>query len=451
MSHKVSIPNSGKGIDALMNTAIAKVPDQYALGEIKTGRHYHYTSMEMLLRHLRFITDADDAPVTVPKSIIVQYPAAVFAAFKPYWGSTRDSFLSIELQKQADIDQIPAVASFLGTLNEMCGDPSSQCSGTIRYHFYRKQSLAEIKASLAPQLLVAKSNDQDNEIALNQLERMLHYWANEELWNNQEYQQLNRQSKEAELPLAGFYRKRLGFTQARAIECAKAALAFISKEYLGECAYSTTNENSATLAYQTFSTPNMSLSDMERQLAGKTLTEEELPQALRLAILNRADIKVIDWLIKQGAPVTAGREPPLFTAVLRPEVVSALLKAGADVNETNPIGKTALIQAAQYNAGDTIKILIEAGADVKHSMVSADCKEATDANTSCDFNYTIGSRTPLMYATAFSDYPTITYLLSKGADKSTADSNGDTAVKYLSWNKRLSKADRNRLVHTLSR
>ena len=137
--------------------------------------------------------------------------------------------------------------------------------------------------------------------------------------------------------------------------------------------------------------------------------------------------------------------------MLRPEVVSALLKAGADANEINTVGKTALIQAAQFNAGDTIKLLVAAGADVNHSMVKADAKEAQDANATCEFNYTVGSRTPLMYAAAFSDSANISYLLSKGSDKSAVDSNGKKARNYLSWNKKLSKADSDQLLQTLAR
>lgn len=450
MSRKVTIAQAGKRIDALMNAAIANVSDQFALGEIDRSKHYHYKDMQMFLKHFRFITDADGSPVTIPSSIFSQYPAAAFEAFQPYWGSTRDSYLPIEWRKQDDIKELPVVSSFISTLEEMFGNPGSNCTGTIRYLYYRKQALALLEAGLAPQLFYANSKNKAEAFATQNLKNFLETWANEQLWNKQTWQQLNQQSQAAELPLAKFYQKRFGFRLDKAVAVARAALAGICLAYLDNYSIHTVNESRAGLVYQIFSRHQLSLDDMERQLGGKILTKEELAQALRLAILNDDGVEVINGIIKQGAPLAGGKEPPLFTAVMRPEVVSALLKAGADVNETNPIGKTALIQAAQFNASDTIKILLNFGADINHAMVKAGGEEAAAANSNCDFNYTIGSRTPLMYAAAFSGYPVIMYMLSKGADKSAVESEGATALKYLNWNKKLSKTERARLLQTLA-
>jgi hypothetical protein len=54
-----------------------------------------------------------------------------------------------------------------------------------------------------------------------------------------------------------------------------------------------------------------------------------------------------------------------------------------------------------------------------------------------------------MYACAFSDYPTIMYLVDKGADKKALDSDKHKAVTFLSWNKRLTKAEKQKLEHSL--
>jgi hypothetical protein len=443
------VPNAAKRIDALMNAAISKASSMDNLGDIKAGTHYHYTDMAMLLSHLRFITDADGGP-TIPSSMFEKFPAEAFEAFGPYWGSTRDGFLAVEVQKKDEVGNIPAVAAYLRTLDSMFGNPSSDCSGTIRNRFYRLQALGSIEASLAPQLFVKTAKDPDIEVTYLQLERFLQTWANAELWNNQTYQQLVRQSKAAEAPLAALYRQHFKMSQSESAECAKAALSGLRLAYFDSYSQSNVSDTRGTIAYPIFSLRGLTLTDMQRQLGDKVMSKENLVQALSLAILNGADIQVIDWLIAHGAPISGGTEPPLFTAVLRPEVVSALLKAGANVNETSPIGKTALIQAAQFSAADTIKLLVASGADIKHSMVATDSKEASDANATCDFNYTIGSRTALMYAVAFSDYPTIMQLLQSGADKNAVDSKGDKSLKYLSWNTRLSKDEKAKLVQNLS-
>lgn len=449
MSQAVTVPNAAKRIDTLMNAAISKASTMDNLGDIKAGAHYHYTDMAMLLRHLRFITDADGGP-TIPSSMFEMFPAQAFEAFGPYWGSTRDGFLSVDVQKKDEVGNIPAVAAYLSTLELMFGNPSSNCSGSIRNRFYRLQALGSMEASLAPQLFVETAKDPDTAVTYLQLERFLQTWANAELWNNQTYQTLVRQSKAAEAPLAALYRQHFKMSQSKSAECAKAALCGLRLAYFDSYSQSDVSDTRGTIAYPIFSRRALTLTDMQQQLGDKDLSKENLVQALRLSILNGADIQVIDWLIAHGAPVSGGTESPLFTAVLRPEVVSALLKAGANVNETNAIGKTTLIQAAQFNATDTIKLLLSSGADVKHSMVATDSKEASDANATCDFNYTIGSRTALMYAAAFSDYPTIMELLKSGADKNAVDSKGDKSVKYLSWNTKLSKEDKAKLVQTLS-
>lgn len=450
ITHKVQTGQSGKEIDTLMDKAISEISDPDALGDVQPGKHYHYTSIKMLLRHMRFITDADGAPVQIPVSVFKQYPEEAFAAFQPYWGSRRDSFLPIEVSKQDDIDQLAAVQGYLGTLGTMCGDPYETCTGTIRYRFYRLQALADIQASLAPRLCLKEARSDEQELSQHQLDKFLHTWANQELWNWQTFQRLNREFKAAQMPLADFYQKRFKYSQAESTECAKAALQSIAMAYLGEYSSSIVEDSAKNTVYSIFSDGTLTLSSLDRQLNGKTLTQEELAEALRLATLNGTSMEVIDWILQKGAPVKGGSESPLFTAVLRPPVISALIKAGVDVNETNPIGKTALFQAAQYNAGETIRILLDAGADVKHTMIKSDSEEATKANESCEFNYTIGSRTPLMYAVAFCDYPTIMYLLRKGSDKAAVDSKGEKAIKYLSWNKILNKSDKARLIAELS-
>ena len=48
-----------------------------------------------------------------------------------------------------------------------------------------------------------------------------------------------------------------------------------------------------------------------------------------------------------------------------PEILSALLRAGADLNAKNKVGKTPLMYAAQYSKNpEVIKALLEAGAEV---------------------------------------------------------------------------------------
>jgi hypothetical protein len=87
-----------------------------------------------------------------------------------------------------------------------------------------------------------------------------------------------------------------------------------------------------------------------------------------------------------------------------------------------------------------MKILIAAGADVNQAMLAVDSEKAKALD--CGYNYSVGSRTPLMYAAWFSSAPAINLLLEHGASKTDVDSNGEIALKYLAKNKVLKAAEK---------
>jgi ankyrin repeat protein len=60
---------------------------------------------------------------------------------------------------------------------------------------------------------------------------------------------------------------------------------------------------------------------------------------------------------------TIGTKAPLVK-----EIVTLLISAQVDVNETNKQGYTALMNAAKRNYADTIELLIEAGADIRLAL-----------------------------------------------------------------------------------
>src|SRR5262249_57006486 len=106
-------------------------------------------------------------------------------------------------------------------------------------------------------------------------------------------------------------------------------------------------------------------------------------------------------------------------------------------------------QAVEFNWLGSVEKLCAAGAGIQHSMKSLDVNETSDLKYNPDYNYTVGGRTPLMYATAFAGYPVIRYLLDHGADKKAVDSSGTDARKYLAENKLISKAERADLMKKL--
>jgi hypothetical protein len=456
MSGKIAEHDSTDLIDTLMHAAVVQVCSSCAnpnsaVNEIfkLESEKRHYSNMSDLLYDLRSITDyGDSLGVSHPAWLFKEHPVEAFSAFSPRYGSSLDYGIGITLSAQDDIRKLPATASLIETLKVLCGRLAGQCEGTIRNYFGCLQQLAILEASLAPQVFLVPSNNDQPEsktfrVAEAELERFMKAWSDQELWNKQKYKEWMTDKERCTPELVDFYIKRLKLEPAKALICAKAAVNGISLGYLGSHERALV-DSANNAVHKMFSQPQLTCKKMN---ALPLRAKEELAEALRLAILNQADLAVIEDLVKLGAPVNGGRETPLFTAVLRPEVEELLLKAGAKVNETNPIGKTALIQAAQYNALESMKILVSAGADINHAMIAVDSEEAQKLN--CDYNYTIGSRTPLMYAAWFADYPAINYLIAMGADKAAVDSDGSTALKYLEKNKRITESEKDALAREL--
>lgn len=460
-TNKVPVQNRAGTVDALMNKAIHSklIDDTSAFGEeIDPQTKYHYDSLATLLKHLRMISDASysTAPAA-PVSIFKAHPREAFAAFDSLWGSRRDSYLETTWNRNSGIAKLPSVVKLIEIDSAILGDPPSSCTGTIIYAHLRRIALSDMKASLAPRIFLAGKSQEESEGGCDpDLGKFLTRWSNVELWNKVQWRNWNQLLPSAERELADYYVKEFGLSAADATKAANVALWHITSVYLSIFSSETLKEQVSSPIYQCFTRDQLTLEQMNVSLAGKTLDADEATAALSYSILNNAKMEVIEALIKNGAvlnpkpqeePVGAfeGGESPLFSSVLRPDVVSVLIKAGADVNYQNMVGKTALIQAIQYDALDTVKVLLAAGAKINEGMAPADGEGAGKANDTCFYNYTIGKRTPLMYACAFASAPLINHLLDSGAEKKARDSKGGTAESYLKDNKLLSDADRKAL------
>lgn len=436
-------------IDNLMNQAIAEAKSKDSLGDLDTEKKYHYKDLETLLTHLRFITDADGGP-QIPASIFRYYPIAAFKAWAPAWGSSRDGWLNVQAQPDLDVMKIPDVKDFVGLLDELFGNPNDACSGSIRSTYGRKQVLALMKASLGPTMFLPGSKAASEGIDP-ELNDFMENWSNEELWNKIKYKQYMLFKGKAQQALEKYYATRLQLTEDKAAECSKNAIETISAAYLSEYSHGTMRESRARPVYKVATNPKVTVSDLNKSLTEK-LRPEDLCDGLRYCILNDADVSAINWFISKGASVEQGRvEQPLFTAVLRPEVIDLLIKAGAKPTVANSVGKTALFQAVQFDSLESVKKLIGNGLKVSQTMVAVDSDAATEANASCLYHYSVGSRTPLHYAAMFASAPIIQYLVDQGANVSAKDSSGETAEAMIAKNKNLSHAERERLKAVLHR
>jgi hypothetical protein len=359
--------NEAAGLDAVAiqdnnsGGGVINIAEQEVIDLKSKKRHYH--DMFDFLEDLSSITRFDyDGGVSTPVWLFKEHPIEAFAAFAPRYGSSLDQGINLELATSDNVEHLPAVSRLISVLNDFCGSLSVACEGSVRFMFYSRQQLAGLMSSLAPSaflilarndhpggysLIGAYSDDTNGVQAADaELNEYMQAWSNEELWNKQKYNQWVS-AKKATIPeLSAFYVKHLSIAPAKAALYANAAVNGLSIAYLGSHEHGV-EEKAQERVYQIFCQPQLSKKEMEQRISSQPLSADELSDALRLAILNNASPEVIESLLKQGAQLQGVREPALFSAVLRPDVVSLLIKSGANVNEANPLGKTALIQAAQ--------------------------------------------------------------------------------------------------------
>ncbi|HTP58649.1 MAG TPA: ankyrin repeat domain-containing protein [Spirochaetia bacterium] len=137
---------------------------------------------------------------------------------------------------------------------------------------------------------------------------------------------------------------------------------------------------------------------------------------LMIAAGFNPDPLVIPALLKAGAQVNdtaqGGVTPLMYAAFNRnPQAVFDLLKAGAAVNARRPSGETALMIAAEYNPDLRVAAaLVQGGADVT----------ARDSN----------GRTALMYAAINQNPAVMSELITDGAKVADQDSRGMTPLMW---------------------
>ncbi|KAL3454105.1 ankyrin repeat-containing domain protein [Aspergillus insuetus] len=156
---------------------------------------------------------------------------------------------------------------------------------------------------------------------------------------------------------------------------------------------------------------------------------------LLLSAIRDDQLSSVQLLIQSGADVQYGNALQIAACREDPRFVECLLKAGADPNEYDGQGRTALHEAVLNGFIETITALIDGGADVNQPMRD---KTKTQSFWSRGVYNTLYGSTPLIQACGFSFFQPKSelavniarLLLSRGADPSLQDLSGMTALHY---------------------
>ncbi|MCP4354019.1 MAG: ankyrin repeat domain-containing protein [Proteobacteria bacterium] len=170
-----------------------------------------------------------------------------------------------------------------------------------------------------------------------------------------------------------------------------------------------------------------------------TVTEEELKSRLN------KDVKP-----SIGYYVTAA--PPIFHALGNHGLLKKMIKIGYDVNEKNWFSKTPLMTAAHLNNFETVKILVNAGANLEDEMgelnkiISNKMEDFNSYGSRCYYNVQRQNRTALMYATENASYELIKYLIDQGASTKAFDSQNNGIEFYLNKNEILTDKEKAKIL-----
>ena len=160
-----------------------------------------------------------------------------------------------------------------------------------------------------------------------------------------------------------------------------------------------------------------------RRRAGVSATNAEGRQPLHEAVEND-HTDTAEALLKAGAdPSVRCRankfRSPLFLACFNAEMTRVLLRFGADVEDRDPLGRTALHWAGERGDPDVVHALIEAGADLETRCLIV-------------YYYEIWLQfeglTPLHCAAICENIGTMAVLLCKGANINAKDAEGLTPL-----------------------
>ncbi|SDU04594.1 ankyrin repeat domain-containing protein [Halopseudomonas salegens] len=171
---------------------------------------------------------------------------------------------------------------------------------------------------------------------------------------------------------------------------------------------------------------------------------------LHSVVLNQAPLNVVNDFIdyetdtygRERRGLAAEDDSALMAAVYQPETLDLLLRRGFPVNHGNRWGRTALMNAAAANQPESVRRLLQAGADVH-----AQTRQVADAGVGGperEQAYT-GRQTALLLAAQQADQEVIRLLLDADAAKQAWSGYSRQVCQTLDGNQRLDSQQRSEL------
>lgn len=301
--------------------------------------------------------------------------------FKNFHPQNIQDYSLIDLNCKFSFKNNPITQKLYTLANEIRGS-NSACMGGEYFSDLRKFDFLLLKAALDP--LSYKENLQDAIILEEKFEKLKAYfrfWAYQSIGNFKLYKDFWKEYNNAINPLTMYFYNNFKMDKASAIYYASNALNEFLNWAVGE-----TKIFKDTSNFQKFVTNSKnSLTQIKEYIYANKISDLELNNGFKSALLNNRDVGIIAEFIKLGAKLNEGYESALFYALGNYDNVKFLLENGALVDYKNSFGKTALFYAVEYNNHEVAKLLIENGANINQKYINDNEKLSVAS---------IGSNTP---------------------------------------------------------
>lgn len=392
-----------------------------------------------------------------------KYPEKVFSGRGVDLGSGTGSPNGVDYECEGGLATLKFMKKLYDSTEVVRSEgPQFQCTGSIVHAHWRYYHYSLLEAGLAPDIYALQeekwAKDQEKwersqkewEKYANVYPNTLKYfrlWAHQSLYNFELYATFWKEYNQAKPMLIRHYKERFRLPLEKATFYADNALRILVNRAAGTypraLLFGEKEENlrddlqegrpSITSTDEAIATANSTIKDLE-DIIKQNMSQGELNQALRTALLYQKPQRILELLLKKGASINSGDESALFFALRNREHVELLLRRGADVNYENGFGKTALFYAIGFNDIGMVQLLLDHKANVNHSYKSKEAIEAIEwkklpfYQSYCSITH--GKRTPLMHAAQHGNPALIKLLLQRGAKLDSIDQQGFSAADY---------------------
>lgn len=327
------------------------------------------------------------------------------------------------LPKNKDIQEIESFVDFSNVLQDIYGRPGIHiCTGSMEYFRLASNQFTLRELSFITFEKYKKLKKSTNLESFDIVNKYLKLWSSKGIWNYKVYNEYLKTKKNFLNDLKKHYKQRLNLNYLDAEDLAK----FVTNSILTSRIY-INKKNLAPMKKEVFRIFSEDLT-LENVKEINIDNQKDLDLSLKYALLSQKNEPVIEYLLKKGAQINVGLESALFYALNDDKNTELLLKRGANVNYENTFKKTPIFSAIQLNNLETIKVLINYGANINQKTTSIMGLDNESKDDSC-YNIDIGGRTPLIYVLWQGNIETIEYLI-----KYSKNINIDVAKKYINKN-----------------